>query len=292
MRHCANVADQFAQMLTQTPLGASLTVYAGSKRLGTEEDDIEGAIKKRRIANRKARDPDAPKRAASSYIFFQNDLRQELRKQHPDISSSEIMSRVKKQWAEMTPEQKAVSVFPLNSSCTSLLTLSFSPMSTFKLRLNRSGRQRSELMTSAGGLWLLRNRLVVRRRRQLLKSLCNPLLWVYPLVTFSCGRTWDTKMFQVTKLSQKTPEPSDSSTDTNSSDKSSGEEDGTGGNSGEEEDEEKEEELPAPSPPPSKSKAKRKAEIATATITKPKGQLSSSAGPIPARPEKKKRSKA
>ena len=113
MRHCANVADQFAQMLTQTPLGANLTVYAGSKRLGTEEEDIEGAIKKRRIANRKARDPDAPKRAASSYIFFQNDLRQELRKQHPDISSSEILTRVKKQWAEMTPEQKAVRVFPL-----------------------------------------------------------------------------------------------------------------------------------------------------------------------------------
>ena len=291
MRHCANVADQFAQMLTQTPIGASLTVYAGSKRLGTEEEDIEGAVKKRRIASRKARDPDAPKRAASSYIFFQNDLRQELRKQHPDITSSEIMSRVKKQWAEMTPEQKAVRIFPLNSSCTSLLTLPFSPMSTFKLRLNRSGRQRSELMTSAGGLWLLRSRLVVRRQRQLLKSLCNPLQWLYPLVPFLCGRTWDTKVFQATKISQKTPESSDSSTDTNSSDKSSGEEGGTGGNSDEEDDEEKEEELPAPSPPPSKTKAKRKAEIATATTTKPRGQVGSSAGPIPARPEKKKRSK-
>ncbi|KAH9991626.1 high mobility group box domain-containing protein, partial [Russula compacta] len=63
--------------------------------------------KKRRTVNKKAKDPNAPKRAASSYIFFQNDLRQELRKQHPAISPTELMSRVSKQWAEMTPEQKA-----------------------------------------------------------------------------------------------------------------------------------------------------------------------------------------
>lgn len=295
MRHCANVADQFTQMLTQAPFGASLVppgaTHAGSKRHGTEEEGIEGAIKKRRTTIKKARDPDAPKRAASSYIFFQNDLRQELRKQHPDISSTEIMARVKKQWADMTPEDKAVCVLPLKSSCSSLLTLSFSPMSTFKLRLNTSGRKRSELMTSAGALWLLRGQSVARQRRQLLRSLRNLLQWVYPLVPFSCGRIWVAeKRVQSTKLAQKTPESSDSSIDTNSSDKSSGEEDGTGGDSGEEDDEEKDEELPA-SPLPSKGRAKRKAEIATATSTKPKGQGSSSAGPIPARPEKKKRSK-
>jgi hypothetical protein len=206
MRHCANVADQFAQMLTQTSIGTNLSipVYAGSKRPGMEEEDIEGAVKKRRTTVRKARDPDAPKRAPSSYIFFQNDLRQELRKQHPDISSTDIMARVKKQWTEMTPEQKAVRVLSLNSSCSSLLTPSSSPMSAFKPRLNRSGRQRSELMTSAGGLWrLLRRRLVVRLWRQQLKSLCNLFQWVYPLVPFLCGRTWDTKEFSGHHISAK-----------------------------------------------------------------------------------------
>ena len=165
MRHCANVADHFSQMLTQASFNGSLSIplHAGSKRHGTEEHDVEGTIKKRRVVGKKAKDPDAPKRAASSYIFFQNDLRQELRKQHPDITSTEIMTRVSKQWAEMTPDQKAVRVLPLNSSRTPLLTLSFSPMSAFKLWLNRSGRQRSEHMMSAGGLWPLRNRPVVRR---------------------------------------------------------------------------------------------------------------------------------
>jgi hypothetical protein len=198
MRHCANVSDQFAQMLTQNPFGANMTgspgvVYAGSKRHGTEEEDIEGANKKRRTT-KKTRDPDAPKRAASSYIFFQNDLRPELRKQHPDISTADILARVKKQWAEMTPDQKAVCVFSLNSSCSSILTLLFSPMSASKLRLNINGRQRSELTTSAGGLWLLRNRLIARRRRQLLKSMSNPPQWVYP---FCVGAPGILKSFRV-----------------------------------------------------------------------------------------------
>ena len=119
MRHCANVADQFAQTLSQAsfsgnslpPLAPLEAVQArnGSKRQGTEEDDIEVPTKKRRVSNKKIKDPDAPKRAASSYIFFQNDLRQELRKQYPHIGAAEIMSRVSKQWAEMTREQKAVS---------------------------------------------------------------------------------------------------------------------------------------------------------------------------------------
>ncbi len=103
-----------------------------------------------------------------------------------------------------------------------------------------------------------------------------------------CGRTWNTKKFQGTKLAQKTPESSDSSADTSSSDKSE-EEVGTAGDSGDEEEEEKEEE-PAPSLPLSKSKAKRKAEVA-ATTGKPKSRVSSSAVPISSRPEKKKRSK-
>lgn len=156
-----------------------MSVHAGSKRHGEEEDDVEGTVKKRRIANKRVKDPDAPKRAASSYIFFQNDLRQELRKEHPDITSTEIMSRVSKQWAEMTPEQKAVRVLPLNPSRTPLLTPSLSPMSAFKLRPNRGGRQRRELMRSAGGLWPLRNRSVARRwpQPQRLKNPCSTLWW-------------------------------------------------------------------------------------------------------------------
>jgi hypothetical protein len=124
MRHCANVAENFSQMLSQASFNGNLSVplYAGSKRQGTEQDDVEGIVKKRRTVGKRVKDPDAPKRAASSYIFFQNDLRQELRKQHPDITSAEIMGRVSKQWSEMTPAQKAVRVLLLSPSRTPLLT--------------------------------------------------------------------------------------------------------------------------------------------------------------------------
>jgi hypothetical protein len=100
------------------------------------------------------------------------------------------------------------------------------------------------------------------------------------------------KEFQGTKVAQKTLESSDSSIDTGLSDHSSEEEDGAAGNLGEEEDEEMEEEAPAPSPPPTKGKAKRKGEATTTSTAKPKSKATLSAGPTPARPDKKKRSKA
>ncbi len=146
MRQCASVADQFAQTLSQASFsGSSLPsleavhVGNGNKRQGTEDDYIDGPTKKRRVSNKKTKDPDAPKRAASSYIFFQNDLRQELRKQHPDISAAEVMTRVSKQWAEMTREQKAVSL-PLEFCLQLPLTQSLSLTNASKPRLNISGR--------------------------------------------------------------------------------------------------------------------------------------------------------
>src|SRR6266403_108527 len=74
MRQCATVAEQFAQTLTQTSFSGGLLpspiqpegvqAVNGNKRQGMEEDDIEGPTKKRRVSNKKAKDPDAPKRAA------------------------------------------------------------------------------------------------------------------------------------------------------------------------------------------------------------------------------------
>jgi len=254
MRHCANVADNFSQMLSQASFNGSLSVplYAGSKRHGTEQDDVEGTVKKRRIVSKRVKDPDAPKRAASSYIFFQNDLRQELRKQHPDITPAEIMTRVSKQWSEMTPEQKA----PYE-------------------RLQAEAKQRWETEKRA----YEERRGIVAPTKPASRKTVAATVEEPVQVQHTAGA----------KVARKTPEASESSTETSSSEKSSGEEDGAGGNSGEEEEEE---EVPAPSPPPTKSKAKRKVEAVPISTAKPKGKVSLSADPTPARPEKKKRSKA
>jgi len=267
MRHCANVADQFAQTLSQASFSGNslpslvppeaVQVGHGGKRRGTEEDDIEGPIKKRRVSNKKIKDPDAPKRAASSYIFFQNDLRQELRKQYPHISAAEVMARVSKQWAEMTREQKA----PYE-------------------RLQAEAKQKWETEKRA---YDERRGIVATTKPAGHKAVATP-------VEEPVHRNGSPG----TKLARKPSESSDSSSDTSLSDKSEGEEDSTGENS-DEEDEDKESPLPKPSPPPPllpKGKTRSKAEIATASAAKPKSKVSSSSVPVPALQEKRKRSKA
>ncbi|KAI9448514.1 hypothetical protein H4582DRAFT_1843028 [Lactarius indigo] len=259
MRHCANAADQFAQTLSQASFsGSSLpsleAVQAGNgnKRQGTDDDDIDGPTKKRRVSNKKIKDPDAPKRAASSYIFFQNDLRQELRKQHPDISAAEVMSRVSKQWAEMTREQKA----PYE-------------------RLQAEAKQKWEAEKRA---YDERRGIVATTKPAIHKAVVAPV--EEPVHRNSSPGT---------KLALQPSESNDSSTDTSQSDKSEEEEDGTGGNSDEDEEDDVKE---SPPPPPPKSKTRSKAEVVTASAAKPKGKVSSPTAPMPARQEKKKRSKA
>lgn len=76
------------------------------KKRKSRGDDPEG--KKR--ANKKTKDPNAPKRPASSYLLFQNDVRQELKAKNPTMRNNELLSAIAKMWAEMPQEQKDVSV--------------------------------------------------------------------------------------------------------------------------------------------------------------------------------------
>ncbi|KZV60969.1 HMG-box, partial [Peniophora sp. CONT] len=61
-------------------------------------------VKRRRAI----KDPDAPKRPASSYLLFQNDIRSQLRVKHPEMTHHEIMTRVSQLWASLPPEEKEV----------------------------------------------------------------------------------------------------------------------------------------------------------------------------------------
>ncbi|OBZ71853.1 High mobility group protein 1.2 [Grifola frondosa] len=119
MRACANMADQFSQVLGNLPYpsafqgqangqfviaGLPQATPAGRKRKSRAEDDADG--KKRRV--KKPRDPDAPKRPASSYLLFQNEIRKELKAKYPDLRNNELLSEIAKLWAEMPQEQKEV----------------------------------------------------------------------------------------------------------------------------------------------------------------------------------------
>jgi len=126
MRNCATIADHFAQVVKNTPFSAeaalqvihglakntplAATAATGKRKVkAMEEDSAEDAKKKTRVKKtKKVRDPDMPKRPASSYLLFQNAIRKELKSRNPKLTQPELLAMISKQWAEMTDEQKVV----------------------------------------------------------------------------------------------------------------------------------------------------------------------------------------
>lgn len=137
MRNCAAIADQFSQMLAHghvnfngaaplhmMPPGLNAAIAdpkqffalpspaaatpAERKRKAEAQDPDEDGKKKKRGSVKKPKDPNAPKRPASSYIFFQNEIRSQLKSKHPNMTQHELLNHISKQWSEMTPPQRDV----------------------------------------------------------------------------------------------------------------------------------------------------------------------------------------
>ncbi|KAF8156151.1 high mobility group box domain-containing protein [Pholiota molesta] len=89
MRNCAQLADSFAKIV-------------GDSAYSQEAADLLHERKR----NTKPKDPNAPKRPASSYILFQNEVRKELKEQNPNLSNSDLLGLISEQWKQMSDEQK------------------------------------------------------------------------------------------------------------------------------------------------------------------------------------------
>ena len=57
-----------------------------------------------------AKDPNAPKRPATAYIFFNADMRPKVKDEHPGMGLSERSKLVGKMWANLKPEKKQVRI--------------------------------------------------------------------------------------------------------------------------------------------------------------------------------------
>jgi hypothetical protein len=77
----------------------------GVKRKAVDHDEDTDSKKRKR----KPRDPNAPKRPASSYILFQNDIRKELKEKHPNVSNNELLAMISKLWNDMPDQEKKAS---------------------------------------------------------------------------------------------------------------------------------------------------------------------------------------
>ena len=125
MRDAATFAEQFSQLvrdipyhpghpgfmppngqlLQLPPAPAPPPAQTGGKRKARDADDAVEGKKKRKV---KPKDPNAPKRPASSYLMFQNDVRQELKAKNPHLPNNELLNLIAKAWSEMPKEQKDV----------------------------------------------------------------------------------------------------------------------------------------------------------------------------------------
>lgn len=120
MRNCATIAEQFAQLISPIPYHPALALPNGPIQHMPPPPTLEtpGGKRKREAEEKKKRktkpkDPNAPKRPPSSYLFFQNEVRQKIKEQNPNIANNELLNLIAKAWNEMPKEQKDVcSMFP------------------------------------------------------------------------------------------------------------------------------------------------------------------------------------
>ncbi|KAG8748150.1 hypothetical protein FRC10_008883 [Ceratobasidium sp. 414] len=98
MRQAATLADAFSQSIVKLfpndSITASAPAVAGKKR---------GRVPKE---GKRVKDPNAPKRPATSYILFQNDIRDELKGQHPGLPYKELLGKVSEAWQKLAETEK------------------------------------------------------------------------------------------------------------------------------------------------------------------------------------------
>lgn len=60
----------------------------------------------KRKTTRKKKDPDAPKRSLSAYMFFANENRDIVRAENPGITFGQVGKQLGDKWKALTPEEK------------------------------------------------------------------------------------------------------------------------------------------------------------------------------------------
>lgn len=119
MRQFGNFADALAKVVSKAQLDDPLVVEA----LQTAVDAIPATSKKRKLTTlggeevgkrrkreKKPKDPNAPKAPPSAYILFQNEIRNAVRDQNPDIQYRALMTIISQQWNSLSADKKQVIV--------------------------------------------------------------------------------------------------------------------------------------------------------------------------------------
>jgi structure-specific recognition protein 1 len=68
-------------------------------------------VKKTAKKAAKKKDPDAPKRNKSAYMFFCDDKRAEVKKEFPDLKMTEVSKKLAEKWKALSDSEKKVHAF-------------------------------------------------------------------------------------------------------------------------------------------------------------------------------------
>lgn len=93
------------QAPAQTPAQATPTA---KKTKAATAAAAAAAVEKPAKKEKKIKDPNQPKRPASAYILYQNDVRPNLQSLEAEMSYQDAMKKVSGMWKELTPAQKKV----------------------------------------------------------------------------------------------------------------------------------------------------------------------------------------
>lgn len=80
----------------------------GQKFKEESEGEEGGKKKRKRVVEKKIKDPNAPKRPPSAYLLYQNEVRNTIKAQHPEMPYSEILGEISKGWSGLNEQQKKV----------------------------------------------------------------------------------------------------------------------------------------------------------------------------------------
>lgn len=63
-------------------------------------------VEQRKKTSRRKKDPNAPKRALSAYMFFANENRDIIKAENPDVSFGQVGKLLGEKWKALSPEEK------------------------------------------------------------------------------------------------------------------------------------------------------------------------------------------
>ena len=121
--------DQYNTVHCIITMGFSPSEPSDDPQLDTSDVADDTTTPTTTVVKRKrteTKDPNAPKRPATAYIFFNAEMRPKVKDEHPEMSLAERSKLIGKMWANLKPEKKQVwRLFLGSQSWHTIYVLSF-----------------------------------------------------------------------------------------------------------------------------------------------------------------------